>query len=223
MIQETLNLCMNEEEVESMEFVRDELFPLVKSLNVQEIQREIPEWELQMEEYIDDLLSLHEKYAYSRKNAWRKHVPDGSLYHLNPRHYSSEEEYLKQLDEVKYGWRRAYSNKDTLGIDVNDYETSEEFSAAYKAKLAERRRESTAFVNDPSDDTVYTICSVVFDANSKSYAYKTNGIPVQVNDQVRVLVGKYEKTAVVVSVSECTPSSAPYPINKMKSILGKVE
>lgn len=58
---------------------------------------------------------------------------------------------------MKYGWRRVYDNKDTLGIDVNDYEKSEEFSAAYQAKLAERRRKSTAFINDPPDDTAYTI------------------------------------------------------------------
>lgn len=58
---------------------------------------------------------------------------------------------------MKYGWRRAYDNKDTLGVYVNDYETSEEFSAAYQAKLAERRRKTTAFINNQSDDTAYTI------------------------------------------------------------------
>ena len=54
-----------------------------------------------LDEYIRQIEDDCEQYTYTRKNAWRKTVPDGSKYGLDPRYYDSEQEYLEALNEEK--------------------------------------------------------------------------------------------------------------------------
>jgi len=222
-IQETIDCCSNGEEVESIEYFRDHLFPLVKQINNGMVFDEIDRWEEEIEKYIDEVVSEAEKYAYSRKNEWRKTVPDGSKYGLDPTLYDSKDEYLEDLNYYKYRWRRTYEKWDTLGLNVNDFETSQEFKAAYYAKKkAMDEYCSSSVANDDSDKTIYSICGVVFSNNSRPYTYRTDGISVKVNDRVRVMVRDVERIGIVVSVGECLRAGAPYPIDQMKSILGVV-
>ena len=54
--------------------------------------------------YISQMEDDCEQYAYTRKNAWRASVPDGSQYGLDPRYFDSEQEYLEALNEEKCEW-----------------------------------------------------------------------------------------------------------------------
>lgn len=105
-------------------------------------QSEIEKWEKDLDEYISQVKDDCEQYAYSRKNAWRKALPDGSEYDLDSCDYNSEQEYMKALNEEKYGWREWYKGDDTLVRNVNSFETLEEFPKAYTDLLNEKQKKA---------------------------------------------------------------------------------
>ena len=95
-----------------------------------------------MADYISDIEDTNEKYAYSRKNAWRLTAPDGDKYDIDPLWYTSEQEYLADLEKAKYEWR-SWHKKDEVayGINTSDYETEEEFLEAVDNKMVQLREE----------------------------------------------------------------------------------
>ncbi len=101
---------------------------------------EIEGWEKEIAEYIDQTEQQSDKYAYSRRYAWRKIVPNGEKYNLDPLYYKSEQKYIEALRERKYGWREWYKGRDTLGLNVGDFETQEDFREAFNAQMAEKRQ-----------------------------------------------------------------------------------
>lgn len=134
-----IRACRNYEEVETMEYFRDHMFPLIREIDIGMVRDEIDEWEAEIAEYIADVVARSKKYTYTRENAWRASAPDGSAYHLDPRHYATEQEYLEALHRAKYRWREWYADSDTLGLDVNCFETQEEYRTAYDALLREKQ------------------------------------------------------------------------------------
>ena len=104
--------CKDYEEVETIEYVRDNYLPLLAEIPDGMVQDEIPEWGKEIEEYIDRVEGTGDKYAYSRRNAWRTKAPDGSAYGLNPLFYQTEEEYLQAWEKQNKGWRRWDQNKE---------------------------------------------------------------------------------------------------------------
>ena len=56
------------------------------------VQDEIEDWEKSLDMYISQVEDECEQYAYTRKNSWRKTVPDGTPYGLDPRYYDTEQE-----------------------------------------------------------------------------------------------------------------------------------
>ena len=233
----TISWCKNYEEVESIEFFRDNLFPLVKAIEIGMVQDEIEGWENEIAEYIDQTEQQSDKYAYSRRYAWRKTVPSGEKYNLDPLYYESEQEYLEALQERKYGWREWYKGRDTLGLNVGDFETQEDFREAFNTRMTEKRqkerekREAERLQRQKSpadrkenieDKTIYTICGVAFAHAMHPYNYKTDDPTIKLGDQVLVPVGDSEAVGTVVSVGQFLRIAAPFPIDKMKSIIRKV-
>lgn len=233
----TISWCKDYEEVESIEFFRDNLFPFVKSIEIGMVQDEIEGWEKEIAEYIDRTEQQSDKYAYSRRYAWRKTVPNGEKYNLHPLYYESEQEYLEALQERKYGWREWYKGRDTLGLNVGDFETQEDFREAFNAQMAEKRqkdrekREAERLQRQKSpvdrkenieNKTIYTICGVIFAHAMHLYNYKTDDPTIKLGDQVLVPVGDSEAVGTVVSVGQFLRIAAPFPIDKMKSIIRKV-
>lgn len=102
----TISWCKNYDELESAEYFKLNMLPLVKAIDIGMVQDGMDEWEKDLDECISQVESDCEQYAYTRKNAWRKTVPDGSKYGLDPCYYDSEQEYLEALEEEKYGWRK---------------------------------------------------------------------------------------------------------------------
>ena len=60
----TLSRCKDYEEVESIEFFRDNLFPLVKAIEIGMVQDEIDGWEEEIADYIDQTERQSDRYAY---------------------------------------------------------------------------------------------------------------------------------------------------------------
>lgn len=234
----TISWCKDYEEVESIEFFRNNLFPLVKTIEIGMVQDEIEGWEKEIDEYIEQTEQQSDKYAYSRRYAWRNSVPDGEKYNLDPLYYESEQEYLEALRERKYGWREWYKKRDTLGLNVGDFETQEEFREAFNARMTEKRQKDreiqeaerlmqkqrrTSSNENTEDKTIYTICGVVFDHAVHPYNYKTDDLTIALGDKVLVPVGDTKAIGTVVSVGQFMRLAAPFPIDKMKSVIRKVK
>lgn len=230
--------CKNNEELESAEYFRDNLLPLVKAIPDGMVQDEIPEWEQEIAEYIDRMEDECEQYAFSRKNAWRKTVPNGKEYGLDPLYYDTEQEYLEALNEEKYGWRKWYKGRDDYGLDPDSYETQEEFREALNGKVKEARQqernkrlkeqqlaEQAKKQEYENDKTIYTYCGVLLPFSSRPYSFRTEDDTIKIGDTVIVPVGedKKEMKGKVVSVGQYSRLGVPYTVEKTKSILRKVD
>ena len=256
----TISWCKNYDELESAEYFKLNMLPLVKTIDIGMVQDEIEEWENGLDEYISQVEDDCEQYTYSRKNAWRKTVPNGKEYGLDPLYYDTEQEYLEALNEEKYGWRKWYEDDDTLGLDVNDFETQEEYQKAYDARLNKKRQrelkqrekerrqlqeqrererqqerdkrlkeqqlaEQAKKQEYENDKTIYTYCGVLLPFSSRPYSFRTEDDKVKIGDTVIVTIGddKKEMKGKVVSVGQYSRLGVPYPVEKTKSILRKVD
>lgn len=238
--------CKNYTELETIEFFRDHLFPLVKQIEQGMVQDEVAEWQKEISSYIDQVESDCEKYAYSRKNSWRKDAPDGTEYGLDPLYYETQDAYLSALHEAKYRWREYAKRRETYGLNPNDFETEDAFDSALsekreadRQKRLEQVREERARIRTEhqakhlesevtfqaamSDDTVYTYCGVVLENSSRVYAYRTDDESIKVGDVVIVPVGpdNQEANGIVVSVGQYRRVAAPYPVERTKFVLRK--
>jgi hypothetical protein len=233
-----ISCCKNYYELESVEYFRDNLFPLVKAIPLGMVRDEIQEWEEEIADYITMVESQCEKYAYSRKNAWRNSVPDGKPYGLDPVSYDTEQEYLEAFNDEKYGWRKWQTGRENYGLDVNDFETLAEFIEAKNAKAKEvrqreqdekikkRQLDEESKVQERLDDKkVYTYCGVLLPFSSRPYSFRTEDRTIGIGDTVIVPTGENEKEVEgkVVSVGQYLRVSVPYPVEKTKLIIRKLE
>ncbi|MGN1123502.1 MAG: hypothetical protein ACI4RR_04100, partial [Eubacterium sp.] len=233
-----IDYCENYKELESIEYFRDNLLPFVKEIDDGMVRDEIEEWEKDIADYIDNVESECERYAYSRKNSWRKTVPDGKKYGLDPRCYDTQQEYIKALNEAKYEWREWYEDEDLYGLDLNAFETQDEFEQALQSRIlestqkerdrklkekeqgSEEKRKSEDIANDKS---IYTYCGVMLSYSSQPYCFLTEDETIQIGDTVIVPVGEKpnELKGTVVSVGKYTRIAVPYPLEKTKKIIRK--
>ena len=234
--EDTMSWCMNDEDLESIEYFQEHLLPLVKAIQLGLVQDEIEEWEKSIADYIDRVEDECEQYAYTRRNAWRKTVPQGNKYGLDPRDYHTANEYLEALNEEKYGWRNWYQDRDTGGLDPQSFETQDAFREAFNARLDEKRRKEREerqrqrqvpeHSNDPAeleDTNIYLYYGVALPYATHVYHYRTEDTSIKIGDQVIVPVGEREMKAVVVSVGQYTRMAVPYPVENTKFICRKIE
>ena len=230
--------CKNYEELESMEYFRDNLLPMVKAIPLGMVQDEIADWEKNITEYINRVEDECEQYAFTRKNAWRKNVPNGKEYGLDPLYYDTEQEYLEALNEEKYGWRKWYKDRENYGLNPDSFETQEEYRKALNDKANEARRqerdkrlkeqqfaEQAKMQGYENDKTIYTYCGVLIPFSSRPYSFRTDDNSIKIGDTVIVPVGENEKEMKgrVVSIGQYLRLSAPYPVEKTKLIIRKAE
>ncbi len=230
--------CKNYEELESMEYFRDNLLPMVKAIPLGMVQDEIADWEKNITEYINRVEDECEQYAFTRKNAWRKNVPNGKEYGLDPLYYDTEQEYLEALNEEKYGWRKWYKDRENYGLNPDSFETQEEYRKALNDKAKEARRqerdkrlkeqqfaEQAKMQGYENDKTIYTYCGVLIPFSSRPYSFRTDDNSIKIGDTVIVPVGENDKEMKgrVVSIGQYLRLSAPYPVEKTKLIIRKAE
>ena len=230
--------CKNYEELESMEYFRDNLLTMVKAIPLGMVQDEITEWEKDISEYIDRVEDECEQYAFTRKNAWRKNVPNGKKYGLDPLYYDTKQEYLEALNDEKYGWRKWYKDRDNYGLNPDSFETQEEYREALNDKVKEARQqerdkrlkeqqlaEQAKMQEYENDKTIYTYCGVLLPFSSRPYSFRTEDDSIKIGDTVIVTVGedKKEMKGKVVSVGQYSRLGVPYPVEKTKMIIRKLE
>lgn len=242
-IEGIISQCSNWEEKESLELFRDRILPIAAEhpKNARVING-IKKWTQQVNEHIDAVERRAEKYAYSGRYAWRTTCADGSAYNLDPRNHETEEEYNERLHERKYFWRRTHASlAETHGLDINAYETREEFQHALNECMAQSRkmrqeqkaieykqREEERYKPDPlaaTDKTVYPFCGVVFLNSEGVYHYRVEDTSLTIGDLVIAPVGRDNRRLVaeIVSVEQHTRRSAPFPVDKAKFIIGRYE
>ena len=246
LVDECISGCFNWTELETMEAFQTHLYPLLKKESSREIRALFPEWEEKMQEYIDEVEENSEKYAYSRRNAWRSKYKCATGSYVDVLDYSSEEEYLEAVNEEKYGWRTwRQQDSEQHNVPLDQFETEEEFVQELQRVIAEKSAERQKQVQakrerdrlqrsmarrsqeDPlaqTDKNVYGFCAVVFESSSQPYSYLTGAVDVDVGDKVVVPVGpdRMEVEATVVSVGKFMRISAPYPVDKASTIIRKV-
>ena len=233
-INSILSDISNYEELESMESFQKFLMPIIKKINNKRIQRLVPRFLQTISEYIHSVERTVEKYQYSRRYAWRKTCADGTPYDLDPLDFETEDAYNKAIQEEKYRWRFWHRNSTRYGLNVNDFETEAEYLKAFEERKAaeqqaqrEQRARQNAPQTDPqllTDKTVYSFCGVMFNGTSRPYHYLTGALEVDIGDQVVVPSSRPEGESIgtVVSVSKHLRASAPFPVDKAKTILRKL-
>lgn len=162
------------------------------------MQDEIPLWEKEISEYIDHMEETGDKYAFSRRYAWRATVPDGSLYGLDPLFYQTEEEYLQAWNKRKSNWEKRNKKVEAPLADPEQYER---------------------------DESIYFYCSVLLPFSRRPYSFLTEDTTIEIDDTVVVPVGQMndEIQGRVIAVGKCMREAAPYPIEKMKKIIRKLD
>ncbi|MDO4343351.1 MAG: hypothetical protein Q4C50_00975 [Eubacteriales bacterium] len=208
-----ISRCKNYNELESAEYFKLHMLPLIKAINIGMVQDEIGEWEKGLNDYISQVERNCEQYAYTRKNAWRKTVPDGSKYGLDPKYYDSEQEYQKAYDarrDEKRQKEREQRKQEGLRLqrERQQHYGEEKRIEAEKARV---------------DDKIYTFCGVAFPHALRPYSYRTEDPTIKVGDEVLVPVGDKETNGIVVSVGQYMRIAAPYPVDKTKFIICKID
>ena len=76
-----------------------------------------------------------------------------------------------------------------------------------------------------NDKTIYYYCAVVFDNGSNYYHYRTEDTSLKIGDEVVVPVGNNgeESVAQIVSIEQHSRLTVPYPVEKTKFIIRKIE
>ena len=77
----------------------------------------------------------------------------------------------------------------------------------------------------PDYNAVHTYCSIAYDDSGKTFYYRTRNPELQVGDFVYVPVGaRYEKRmGRIVRMQDYMGRHAPYPLERTKHVIGKVE
>ena len=146
---------------------------------------------------------------------------------------------MEALNEAKYEWREWYEDEDLYGLDLNAFETQDEFEQALQSRILEstqkerdrklkekeqgnqeEKRKPEDIANDKS---IYTYCGVLLSYSSQPYCFLTEDETIQIGDTVIVPVGEKpnELKGTVVSVGKYTRIAVPYPLEKTKKIIRK--
>ncbi|MEG2839319.1 MAG: hypothetical protein RR892_06800 [Lachnospiraceae bacterium] len=231
---EVINYSKNYQELETIEYVEQELLPLVRAYSDEMIADEIEVWDENIAEYKRDIEQSCDQYAYTRSNAWRQSIDIDKYYGLDPRYYNSENEYLEAVNEKKYRWRCRFNNRDIYKLNPEDYETKTDFLKALILIDDKRERECAKHYKEEmkngnvlpavEDTNIYIYCGVELPNSMKPYSFRTNDTNIKISDSVIVPIGREQKETkgTVVSVGQYTRTSVPYPVEKTKFILRKV-
>lgn len=126
--------CYDSNAVETLEAFRDVILPIAKELPRERVVRSIKHLEDKIAEDIDYVERNADKYAYSRRYAWRTSCQDGSAWNIKPIWYETEAEYDAAIAEEKYSWRKRYARlAQPTGIDPANFETEDAYKEAVQA------------------------------------------------------------------------------------------
>ncbi len=225
-----------------MEYFKNNMFPVVKKIKIGMVQDEVKDWEKKIDDFILKIEMNNEKYAYSRRNSWRKEVPDGKKYGLDVLYYGSKEKYL-----YAYNKEKEIEEKTNLGKDIKmngylfNFDTRSEFLLKLTNYLDDRyikkedferilnnisekrkRKQNTYSREFEDSDKTVIVYGVVFRNSDNIYSYRGKE-DYSVGEKVIVPVGDKKSTGEIVIKGEYKLGASPFPINKIKFIIGRKE
>ncbi len=192
-----------EDNPKALVYFRDKLFPLVKRIEDGMVQDEIPEFEKAIKEGLSEL-----GYRETEENQPKAEKTDD-----------------------KYAWRSQYENADCYGLNVEDFETAEEFQKACHQKRREEERKKfqaecekryEQLKDAAQDKTLYTYCGVLVENADRIYHYRTDDDTLKPGDRVLVPFGNKKVEGEIVSVGQYMKVGAPFPVERTRKIIGKI-
>lgn len=225
-----------------MEYFKNNIFPIIKEINIGMVQDEVKNWEKKIDDYILKVEMNSEKYAYSRRNAWRKEVPDGKKYGLNVLRFYNKEDYLKaykieeernnKIDLGEYDEMNGYLfNFDTrsefllrLTNYLDDRYIKKEDLEKIINKISEKRKRRQNTYSREFGDSSETVIvyGVVFGNSDYIYSYRGKE-DYDVGEKVIVPFRDKKSIGEIVAKGECKLGASPFPVNNMKFIIGRKE
>lgn len=208
------------------------------------------EYGVDPEDYEDE--DEYEEALNEVKYGWRDECEEGIEYGVDPEDYETEEEYEEALLEVKELYEEdnrekkfalgSGTDKEIIALANCMVEAGENVNIPITLKVSTgaRRERNPEAIPIPqthrvvrpqvteealNDKTIYLYCGVVFENSSYPYHYRTEDASLKIGDKVIVPVGpeNEEVSAEIVSVEQHRRISVPYPLEKVKWIIGKVE
>lgn len=130
--------------------------------------------------------------------AWRKEATEGMSFGVNPKFYNTKTQYEAALQQAK-------ARRKDLPI------------ASQQIEVQANKTEAGA--------TIYRYCGVQLPTSTQAYSYRTEDANIQIDDLVLVPVLDEPEPVlgVVVSVGQYRNSAVPYPLEKTKFILKKMD
>ena len=114
--------------------------------------------------------------------------------------------------------------KSRIASHIDYIENRQQTQEKEKAYLREKQ-EREEIKPDLSDKTVYTYCGVLMPFSARPYSFRTDDVTIEIGDTVAVSIGPDHQVinGIVVSIGQYLRIAAPYPVEKTKKILHKVE
>ena len=193
LIKNTISECMNYKELETIEFFKEHLLPIAKEIPLGMVQDEMEEWEAEIDSYMLSVEKSCSQYRFTRSNAWRCTVPDGSRLRMNPENYATEQEYMETYRERL------------------ELERQRE-----KAQMEWRKDDFD------SEVYTYCGIMLPFSNRPYSYRTDDASIKIGDTVVVPFGIDETETEGKVVSVGQYLAVGAPYPIEKTKKIIRKI-
>lgn len=136
----------------------------------------------------------------------------------------------KEHKTEKQDWRKDYyASGAKFGINPDDYETETDFALAMNEAIEKMVKKSYSngdcSSQNETDQKVYTYCGVTLTGSNSIYYYRTEDETLCIGDKVVVPAGPDNKETVgeIVTVEKHRRKTAPYPVERTKSILRKVD
>ena len=204
LIENTISECRNYKELETIEFFKEHLLPVAKEIPLGMVQDEMDEWEAEIDSYMLSIEKSCSQYRFTRSNAWRCTVPDGSRLRMQPENYATEQEYMDTYRE-------------RLEMERQREKEQMERQKQYLDEHGKWRK-------DDFDSEVYTYCGIMLPFSNRPYSYRTDDASIKIGDTVIVPVGidETETEGKVVSVGQYLQVGVPYPVERTKKIIRKI-
>jgi predicted Mrr-cat superfamily restriction endonuclease len=121
------------------------------------------------------------------------------------------EEYIDNLDNE----RMVIKGHITIHPNINTQQEKTE-----QAEKNPKEKQSNA-----DDKSIYTYCGVLLKFSKRPYSFRTEDETIKIGDRVIVPVGDDEEKmiGVVASIIKYTEAAVPYPLQKTKFIIKKVD
>ena len=126
----------------------------------------------------------------------------------------TDEFALRMSEEYKKVWDEDLKN----GLKKNAKNSADE---EYDWKLEEIWEDYPA----PNYDAIHTYCEVAFDDSGRTYYYRTRNPELQAGDVVYVPFGQKDpkRIGIITNMEDYAGHNVPFPLEKTKFVIGKVE